>query len=47
MSLSDNPAASFAETRAIGKPVAFEAKAEDLEVLGLISITMTRPVLGS
>ena len=33
--------------RAIGKPVAFEARAEDLEVRGLISMTTTLPVRGS
>jgi len=31
----------------MGKPVAFEARAEEREVRGLISITSTRPVLGS
>ena len=41
------PPASSDETRAIGKPVAFEARAEEREVRGLISITTTRPVLGS
>ena len=41
------PAASLAETSAIGKPVAFEASAEEREVRGLISMMTTRPVLGS
>jgi hypothetical protein len=31
----------------MGKPVAFEARAEEREVRGLISMTTTRPVLGS
>ncbi len=31
----------------MGKPVALEARAEEREVRGLISITTTRPVLGS
>lgn len=33
------PTASFAAIFAIGKPVAFDANAEDLETLGFISIT--------
>ncbi len=37
----------MADIRAMGKPVAFDASADDLEVLGLISITTTRPVSGS
>ena len=41
------PAASFAETSAIGKPVAFEARADEREVRGLISMMTTRPVFGS
>ncbi len=40
------PAASIAEISAIGKPVALEASADERDVLGLISITTTRPVLG-
>ena len=31
----------------MGKPVALEARAEEREVRGLISMTTTRPVLGS
>ncbi len=41
------PAASKAETWAMGKPVALEARAEEREVRGLISITTMRPVCGS
>ena len=41
------PLASLAETRAIGKPVAFEASAEERDVRGLISMMTTRPVFGS
>src|SRR5690554_8196685 len=33
--------------RAMGKPVALEARAEEREVRGLISMTTMRPVLGS
>ena len=40
-------AASMDETRAIGKPVALDANAEERDVRGLISITTTRPVFGS
>ena len=47
MSLSVSPAASMAETSAIGNPVALEASAEEREVLGLISITTMRSVTGS
>ena len=32
---------------AMGKPVAFEARAEEREVRGLISMTTTLPVIGS
>jgi hypothetical protein len=32
------------EIRAIGKPVAFDARADEREVLGLISMTTTLPV---
>ena len=39
--------ASFAAIFAIGNPVAFEASAEDLETLGFISMTTTRPLSGS
>ena len=35
------PVASFADIRAIGKPVAFDANADEREVRGLISITTT------
>ena len=41
------PAASLAEMSAIGKPVAFEARAEERDVRGLISMMTTRPVFGS
>jgi hypothetical protein len=41
------PPASREETKAMGKPVALEASAEEREVRGLISMTTTRPVLGS
>ena len=41
------PSASFAAILAIGNPVALEASAEDLETLGFISITITRPLSGS
>jgi len=41
------PEASFAETRAIGKPVALEARADERLVRGLISMMTTRPVFGS
>ncbi len=41
------PLASLAETRAIGKPVALEASAEERDVRGLISMMTTRPVFGS
>ncbi len=40
------PAASIEEMSAIGNPVALEARAEERDVLGLISITTTRPVRG-
>ncbi len=38
--------ASFAAILAIGKPVAFDASAEDRETRGFISITTIRPVSG-
>ena len=41
------PTASFAAILAIGNPVAFEARADDLETLGFISTTTIRPSLGS
>jgi len=37
----------MADTRAMGKPVALEARAEEREVLGLISITTMRSLTGS
>ena len=40
------PTASFAAILAMGKPVALEANAEDLETLGFISITTMRPSSG-
>ena len=40
------PIASFAATLAIGKPVAFDANAEDLLTLGFISITISLPFFG-
>ena len=40
------PTASFAAILAIGKPVALDAKAEDLETLGFISITTISPSSG-
>ena len=39
--------ASLAATFAIGKPVAFDANADDLETLGFISITTIFPDFGS
>ena len=47
-----NPAMSLAPcvpvlSELLGKPVAFEARADEREVLGLISITTTRAVSGS
>ena len=40
------PIDNLAATLAIGNPVALEAKAEDLETLGFISITTIFPFLG-
>ena len=40
------PIANFVAIFAIGNPVAFEARADDLETLGFISITMIRPSAG-
>ena len=40
------PTANFAAIFAIGKPVALEAKADDLETRGFISITIIRPSRG-
>ena len=42
-----SPVASIAETKAMGKPVALDARAEEREVRGLISMTISRSVLGS
>ena len=39
--------ASFAAILAMGKPVAFDARAEDRLTRGFISITITLPVSGS
>ena len=39
------PIASLAATLAIGNPVAFDARADDLDTLGFISITTIRPFL--
>ena len=47
MSFRVRPAASIADTKAIGKPVALEASAEEREVLGLISMMISLSVLGS
>ena len=38
--------ASFEAILAIGKPVALEARADERETLGFISITMMRPFVG-
>ena len=50
MSLSSSssvkPMASFAAILAIGKPVALEARAEERDTLGFISITTIRPSAG-
>jgi hypothetical protein len=40
------PTATFAPIRAIGKPVAFEASADERETRGFISITNCSPVSG-
>ena len=40
------PIASLAATLAIGKPVAFEANADDRLTLGFISITINLPSIG-
>ena len=45
-SSSEYPIASFAAILAIGKPVAFDASADDLETLGFISITTILPFFG-
>ena len=41
------PTASFAAIFAMGKPVAFEASADERETRGFISITTIRPSRGS
>ena len=41
------PPARSEDTKAIGNPVALDANADEREVLGLISMTVTLPVLGS
>ncbi len=46
ISSSAYPTASRAAIFAIGKPVAFEASAEERETRGFISITTTSPVSG-
>ena len=38
--------ANFAANFAIGKPVALDASAEDLDTRGFISITIMRPFFG-
>ena len=45
-SSNEYPTASFAATFAIGNPVALEARAEDLDTLGFISITNISPSSG-
>ena len=40
------PTANFAATFAIGKPVALDARADDLETLGFISIMTILPFFG-
>ena len=47
MSFNVSPQANIADTKAIGKPVALDANAEEREVLGLISITTMRSETGS
>ena len=46
ISSSVYPTANLAATFAIGNPVALDAKAEDLDTLGFISITTIFPFLG-
>ena len=41
-----NPIANFVAIFAIGKPVALEARADDLDTLGFISIITILPFLG-
>ena len=45
-SSSEYPTESLAATFAIGNPVAFEARAEDRETLGFISIIIILPSTG-
>jgi hypothetical protein len=47
ISSSVNPTASKAAILAMGKPVALEARAEERDTRGFISITRRRPVEGS
>jgi hypothetical protein len=47
ISSSVYPMASFAAILAIGKPVAFDASADERETRGFISITTCSPVSGS
>src|SRR3546814_1032991 len=47
ISSSVYPTASFAAILAIGKPVAFEASAEERDTRGFISMTTMWPLLGS
>jgi len=46
ISSSVYPTASFAAIFAIGNPVAFDAKAEDLDTRGFISMTNWSPFSG-
>ena len=46
-SSSEYPTASFAAILAIGKPVAFDASADERDTRGFISITTILPVRGS
>ena len=46
ISSSAYPTASFAAIFAIGKPVAFEARAEERDTRGFISMIVTSPVSG-
>ena len=46
ISCSRYPSASLAAILAIGKPVAFEARAEDRDTRGFISIATMRPSSG-
>ena len=47
ISSSVQPTASRAAILAMGKPVAFDARADDRLTLGFISMTTWRPVAGS